>query len=41
MCSLCMIISILLHRHFPERGVLNLGGDRYRPDGDQWVTYHG
>jgi hypothetical protein len=41
MCSICMIIFILLNRHIPKRGVLNLVGDRRRIDGDQRTTCHG
>jgi hypothetical protein len=38
----CHDYYYLLNRHFPERGVLKLVGDRYRLDGDQrTVLYRG
>jgi len=38
----CRDYAYLMNRHFPERGVLKLVGDRYRLDGDQrTVLYRG
>jgi|WetSurSiteA1Bulk_404760.scaffolds.fasta_scaffold01219_3 hypothetical protein len=40
--SACRDYAYLLNRHFPERGVLKLVGDRYRLSGDQrTVLYRG
>ncbi|MBN1789292.1 MAG: DUF434 domain-containing protein [Bacteroidales bacterium] len=40
--SACRDYAYLINRHFPERGVLKLVGDRYRLDGDQrTVLYRG
>jgi hypothetical protein len=40
--SACRDYYYLMNRHFPERGVLKLVGDRYRLDGDQrTVLYRG
>jgi hypothetical protein len=40
--SACRDYFYLVNRHFPERGVLKLIGDRYRLDGDQrTVLYRG
>jgi hypothetical protein len=40
--SACRDYAYLMNRHFPERGVLKLVGDRYRLDGDQrTVLYRG
>ncbi len=40
--SACRDYAYLVNRHFPERGVLKLVGDRYRLDGDQrTVLYRG
>jgi len=38
----CQDYSYLVNRHFPQRGVLKLVGDRYRLDGDQrTILYRG
>jgi hypothetical protein len=40
--SACLDYAYLMNRHFPERGVLKLVGDRYRLDGNQrTVLYRG